>query len=463
MMKLWPICRNTFLQTIRQPIYGILILVTFGVLLTGLLLAGWTMSEEGEHQETDQKMMENLGLSTLLVSGLFVASFSASAVISREIDDKTAQTVISKPVSRMTFVLGKFVGVGAAATVAFYLAGLVFLMMVRYRVHTNASDPFNWPVIVLGLTALFLTFGVGIFGNVTFGWTFTATTIWSGAVLLTAAMGTVAFLGDNWEVVAFGQGVRAQLLVGMLLYFMAVLLFVAVAVAASTRLGQAMTLLVCFSLYCIGAMHPHLFGQDADPLARGLGMLLPNLTSFDPLHALSSGRIIPARLIGMLAAYWACYVAGVLAIAVALFQTRQLEGRTSSVGMPGLVGMLAWAGRAGAVVGAVVSLRTLASSEYHTATGLASGAGGLLAAAVGWYFWGRFGQGRRWTYWVVTPLVAVTVSAFGAVMFLDGARRIGRQWGLTSSAALIGLIAVSVVLLVLLLPKTRRHFRFVAD
>ena len=73
MVKFVAICRNTFVQTIRQPIFGVLILITFAVLVLTLPLAGWTMDPGGQFQRTDQKMLEVLGLSTLLVAGLLVA------------------------------------------------------------------------------------------------------------------------------------------------------------------------------------------------------------------------------------------------------------------------------------------------------------------------------------------------------------------------------------------------------
>src|SRR3972149_4451287 len=115
MLRFWSICRNSFVQTIRQPIFSVLILVTCAVLVVDLPLSGWTMGIGAtSYEKTDQILMENLGLSTLLVSGLLVAAFSAASVLTREIEDNTALTVISKPVPRPVFVLGRFAGVTAA-------------------------------------------------------------------------------------------------------------------------------------------------------------------------------------------------------------------------------------------------------------------------------------------------------------------------------------------------------------
>ncbi|RKY23299.1 MAG: hypothetical protein DRP83_09450, partial [Planctomycetota bacterium] len=129
MIQFWSIAKNTFIQTIRQPIFGVMIFLTFVMLVLSLPMSGWTMGNagSGDYEASDQQMLENLGLSTLLLMGLITAALSASATISREIEDKTALTVVSKPVSRAVFVLGKFAGVGLAITLMYYLGAAVFL------------------------------------------------------------------------------------------------------------------------------------------------------------------------------------------------------------------------------------------------------------------------------------------------------------------------------------------------
>jgi len=64
MGKFLSISQNTFVQTIRQPIFGILILVTFAILALELCQAGWTMTSD--YVVANQKLLQDLGLSTLL-------------------------------------------------------------------------------------------------------------------------------------------------------------------------------------------------------------------------------------------------------------------------------------------------------------------------------------------------------------------------------------------------------------
>jgi ABC-2 type transport system permease protein len=370
MTRLWAIGRTTFLQTIRQPIFGVLILVTFALLAMNLPLSGWSASSDSG--KSDQKMMESIGLSTLMVTGLLTAAFSAAAALGREIDDKTALTVIAKPVTRATFVMGKFLGVTAAVILAYYLCGLVFLLTVRHGVMPTVRNPFDWPVIVLGLSALGLTVVFAVAGNLMFDWTFTSASVWTLTALLSAATTVVAFVGKGWVIVSFGQGISGQLLIAMALMLMAVVVFSAIAVAASTRLGQVMTLLVCFGIFFLGSMYRSFFGPETQDIfiARVLGAILPNLTAFYMLDAITLDRAIPATYFMTALGYCVLYSGAVLALGIALFQTRPLEAQGGSASMPALVGMLAWLGRAGAVACGIFGAARL--SEWHTLVGFAT-------------------------------------------------------------------------------------------
>ncbi len=60
MTQFLAIVKNSFLQAIRQPVYGIVVLVTLLGLALAPSMTGWTL-------EDDNKMLRDIGLSTLLV------------------------------------------------------------------------------------------------------------------------------------------------------------------------------------------------------------------------------------------------------------------------------------------------------------------------------------------------------------------------------------------------------------
>jgi ABC-type transport system involved in multi-copper enzyme maturation permease subunit len=479
MGKFLSISHNTFVQTIRQPIFGILILVTFAILVLEVSQAGWTMTND--YVVANQKLLQDLGLSTLLMfSGVLLAAFSASSVLAREIEDRTALTVISKPVSRGMFVLGKFTGVSAAVTVGFYLCSLVFLMTVRHRPPSTATMPTDWPVITLGLVALGLSVLVGLIGNYSFGWHFTSAAVWSAVVMLTLAMGVLLFVGKGWQIVPMGydsipgpdnpdafQLITPQLLVGILLIYLAALIFCAVAVTSSTRLGQMITLLVCLGVFALGSMHPPLAHlAQGHPALYALTWASPDLTYF---YGLDSDKPVPLYVVGSFALYCLVYVAAVISLGIALFQTRQLESQQTSTNMPGVVGLLARIGILSAAIAAIwgidilcrllwpdpsVILKPGAAHGYQATSGTIL----LVFAAWSWWLWGCFVRGQRWAYWTVLVFSALSLVATLPVLLSTQVRQ---KIVVSSDTQIMVLAAIDAfVVLILVLPKTRRHFEF---
>ncbi len=451
-MKLFAIARNAFIEAIRQPVYGVLLLVTFAVLVLDLPLSTYTMGTGiADYQKTDQQMMVNLGLSTLLISGLLISAFSASGVLSREIEDKTILTVVSKPVSRPMVVLGKFAGVSAAMVVAYWLCSLVFLMTVRHKVMPAASDPYDFPVIVLSCSAFILAIVSALFCNYFFGLNFASSAVGFGVILLSLAMGIIAFVGKEWKVVPFGQDISPDILVALLLTLLAVLVFVAVAVAASTRLGQVMTLLVCFGFFFLGSTSQYFFGRLAEEsfAAKAAYLLCPNLTFFYVMDALVREKPIPVGYMGLTVAYAACHVAAILAIGMVLFQRRELTAQdgAGSSSAPLSVSILAWTGRAGALGAGMLALTV--SDGFGLMNAFVATAGLVVAAVAGWVLSGWFGRGVKWTWYfmlVCTGLAIVMVAATGFRSSAD------------VSTPTLAVAAAGVVALILLLPRTRHHF-----
>jgi hypothetical protein len=458
MVKFLSILRNTFIQTIRQPIFAVIVAVTWGVLVLTVPLAGWTMGTD--YHRTDQQFLENMGLATLLMSGLLAAAFSASGVVSREIEDRTALTVISKPVGRWMFVMGKFAGVALAVALAFVLCSLVYLMTVRHRVMPAAWDKIDWPVIVLGVSAFALSLLVGLGGNYFFNWTFTSAAVFASAILMSAAMLVIAFVGKEWKIIPFGQGIRPELLVGMVMVFMAVIIFTAVAIAASTRFGQVMTLLICTGVLLAGSMHPFLFGSRAIEglwIGQAAGWLVPKLTYFFPLNLLTEGKTIPAVYVLLMAGYCTIYTAAVLALGVGLFQTRQLQADTTAATMPGAVGILAWAGRMAALALLLVAGVLVSLPRFHTTGGFIT-AGALAAgAALGWLFWTYFSRGQWWTYLLLAAGAGLILLTGLTGALVPASRPWAAPTGVEQGVA--AAVVAAVVLGILLLPQTRRHFR----
>jgi ABC-type transport system involved in multi-copper enzyme maturation permease subunit len=101
--KIAVIALNTFRESIRDRVLYNLILF---VLL--LVCASVFISELSINQET--KFIATLGLSSMLVFGALIAIFIGVGLVYKEIDKRTIYNLLSKPVHRYEFIIGKYFG-----------------------------------------------------------------------------------------------------------------------------------------------------------------------------------------------------------------------------------------------------------------------------------------------------------------------------------------------------------------
>src|SRR4030042_1034952 len=170
MNKLWTIAKNTFIETIRQPVYSVIIVMAIFLFFVSPSLSMYTMSD-------DNKLLRELGLSTLFLASLFIAIFAASGAVAEEIENKTVTTVLTKPVQRPIFILAKFLGVAAAVVLAHYICTIALLMAICHGVLETAADTHDWTVISTMAAVLGLTFLLTILFNYSYDWKFSSTAI----------------------------------------------------------------------------------------------------------------------------------------------------------------------------------------------------------------------------------------------------------------------------------------------
>ena len=319
-VKLWGIAGNSFTETVRQPIYGVILLVTTGLLILNVGISGYTLDD-------DNKLLKDLGLSTLLMSDLFLAAFSAAGILSREIENKTVLTVVSKPVSRPLFLVAKFLGLSGALLLAFYLSTIVFLLTMRHKVMERASDEYDLPVILFGFGAVLACVLVAAFCNYLYDMHFASTAIALALPLMSLALALVALIGPHWEIQPFGQDfMDGQLIGACLLVFAMLLILTAVAVAVSTRFGEVATLTICTAVLLGGLVSDTLFGQYRETylVAKVAYWLAPNLAFLWVTDALTQQNDITLRYVGTAFGYSILLVVAYLSIGVAAFQKREV-------------------------------------------------------------------------------------------------------------------------------------------
>jgi ABC-type transport system involved in multi-copper enzyme maturation permease subunit len=225
----------------------------------------------------DIKMLKDSGLIWIMIWGIIVAVWSASVSISEEVEGRTALTVLSKPVKRRQFILGKFLGVLGPVVVLFVVLGFLFLLTVSFKVVYDARE--------------------------------------------------TAKTEPPWQL-CYLEMIR--IVPGLVLAFFETVVLAAISVALSTRLPMLANLIVCSSIYVLGHLVPMVVNSAVGKfeIVRFVGQfiatVLPVLDHFNIQAAVAAGAQVPLEYLGMALIYCILYSAIAMLVGLAMFEDRDL-------------------------------------------------------------------------------------------------------------------------------------------
>jgi ABC-type transport system involved in multi-copper enzyme maturation permease subunit len=272
-MKSLTIAFATAKEAIRQPAFFVLAFLAGASLVITIFVSYFTFGE-------DIKMYKDTGLTTISFACLILALLTSSSTVAEEIEGKTAITLLSKPINRRQFIVGKFLGIELGVLAMYVLLGTLFGLGVWYK---YAYD-------------------------------------------LRESAGGIAKMAERLEQVR-------QVLPGLALGFFEVTVLAAVSVAISTRLPMLVNLVVCIAIFFLGHLSPVLVEATSQShahelvsfMARLFAWILPSLEFFNAGPAISTGAVIP--WIGYVVpalGYCMLYSGAALLFAFLLFEDRDL-------------------------------------------------------------------------------------------------------------------------------------------
>ncbi len=116
--RIWLIAANTGTEILRQRVYHVLLL--FGLLIVGgaSFFSQFTFDEQA-------KFIKDFSLGAMTLTGTLMGVVVVAQMLPAEIESRTLFTVLSKPVLRHEFLLGKFFGASALLVFSVLLMGVV--------------------------------------------------------------------------------------------------------------------------------------------------------------------------------------------------------------------------------------------------------------------------------------------------------------------------------------------------
>jgi ABC-type transport system involved in multi-copper enzyme maturation permease subunit len=154
--RITAIARNAFREAVRDRVLYNLVL--FVLLITGVAIF---IGELSGGQE--RKIIVDLGLSAMLIFGVFIAIFVGVGLVYKEIERRTIYAIFSKPVGRGEFIVGKYLGLCLTLGVNVLVMGAgISLALIYVR---RGWDPLVlaiWPAILLIYFELMILTGVAL-------------------------------------------------------------------------------------------------------------------------------------------------------------------------------------------------------------------------------------------------------------------------------------------------------------
>ena len=268
--RVWALALSTAKNEMAQTLY--LILLVMGIVGV-VVFSIYPFNTLGD----DIRMFKDSSVTLIMVLAMLQAVWSSGTSVSEEIEGRTALTVLSKPVSRRSFLLGKYAGIMMAIAVMFLIIGAILLLLMSYKPIFEAREGSR------------------------------ATPVWD---------------------IGFGEVVSTVPVLG--LYFMQTMVIAAIAVALATRLPLLANLITCLVIYVIGNLTQPLVAsaRGENPLVGFFGNLIavvvPNLNIFNVQSAMDSGNQVPWIYLAGSFNYLVCFAVAIWMLAMLLFEDRDL-------------------------------------------------------------------------------------------------------------------------------------------
>jgi Cu-processing system permease protein len=155
--KTFGIARYTFVEILRNKVWYVLVLFSSILILSTLLLG-----RLGGEQKA--RMMTDMGLAAIEMIALVSTVFSAVSLVLEEMESKTLYLILTRPVARFVFVLGRFLGLISVMTAAFAAMALAHALLLKavgipLSGHYAVSLLYSWEKIVV-ITSVALVFSL---------------------------------------------------------------------------------------------------------------------------------------------------------------------------------------------------------------------------------------------------------------------------------------------------------------
>ncbi|MGD9905825.1 MAG: ABC transporter permease [Vicinamibacterales bacterium] len=262
------VAQAVFKESVRDRVPYSLVLFSVVLMAAAVFMSRLTASQ-------DLKVIKDLGLASMNLIGLLIALFIGTGLVAKEVERRSIYGVLTKPLTRTQFLLGKFLGLVLTLAVNLAMMTVAFYAMLLYQDLT-----------------------------------------------------TIDWVQQGWRAPALDL----RLLLPVVLTLVQLTLVTAVALLFSTFSSPLLATLFTLGVWVAGHLAVDLrdFGAAVDApvagaIARALYYVLPNLSALDVKNQVVHGLPIAWPALAAAVGAAAAYVGLLLAVASAVFARRDFK------------------------------------------------------------------------------------------------------------------------------------------
>ncbi len=317
MTSFYRIAVNAFKESVREPVYFLMLLAALAMIANYPWATLYVFSEQ-------LKLVVDSSMATTLLFGMVAGVLCASHTVAREMRNGTVLLLLSKPVRRFSFIAGKITGIAAAVLLFTTICNFgsiisVYIATDQFRMELGIYYAFLGLIVAACLAGCVANFWRGSSFPEIAGYAF---------FILVPAFAAWCILTREAPTLSLPDLGRALTLIALSTVPMTTL-----AVVFAIRFDVVANLAICTGLFFLGLISSYLFQRPTDSEFFGLVLaffyaVVPNWQYFWLADAIAVNRAIPAEYVWGCALYVALYVLIASMWAIALFQNKEAAGES---------------------------------------------------------------------------------------------------------------------------------------
>ena len=282
-MSFYNIFKYSLKSCLRDPLFFVVLILSLVLIELFPLLAVFAFNEQ-------IKMVFDSSMALILTFSFLLAILLSDSLIYKEISGGNIMVLLSKPVEKHIFLLGKLTGLLVSLSIYILICCIATLISCYV-----AIDQFNlnFSVFYIYYFLIFIASGFGVLKNFLCRTSFIPTTVIVIILFLGLQFGCLFITGPDFFT---ANGFNLLTLIkAMLLIMPAVCVMSAISIFISIRFGLMINMIICFSIFILGLISDYLFGEyvkNGSIFFNFLYALIPNWQFFWVIDAATSGLSI---------------------------------------------------------------------------------------------------------------------------------------------------------------------------